>query len=98
MSERFRLAQPDQAVLATRAAELLAQCREDARQRRRTIAGGVLSGFMAWAAGLGLMSWAVHTTDPKWAGIAFSFGLLVGNVGVVTAMIWIHGRLGRLDG
>ena len=42
--------------------------------------------------GLGLLSWAVHTTDEAWGGIAFWAGLLVGNVGVVSALLWLGAR------
>ena len=70
-----------------RAAEVLANDREDRRWNwavtLRTLAVVVVSV----ALGTFLMAWSVHTTDSRYAGAAFWSGLIIGNGGVIVGML-----------
>ena len=42
---------------------------------------------MFWfVAGLASIGWAIHTTDPGWARIAFLSGLVIGYTGIVVTL------------
>ena len=88
----FRSRERDPVYQRARAEELLAQCRADARAWRWSVLIAFLGGVTGWATGLALVSWAVHTTDPWWGAIAFWSGLVIGNSGVVAALVWLRGR------
>ena len=68
-----------------RASELAALERETVRAERRLLAETLLGCVVCCAAGLFLVSWALHTTDAGWGGIAFWSGLLIGDAG----MFWL---------
>jgi len=78
-----------------RAAEVLANDREDRRWNwgvaLRTLALVVFSLSL----GLFLMAWSVHTTDMRYAGTAFWAGLIVGNGGVLVSLLMVLSRLSR---
>ena len=78
-----------------RAAEVLANDREDRRWNwgiaLRTLALVVFSLTL----GLFLMAWSVHTTDMRYAGAAFWAGLLLGNGGVLASVLLVLARLAR---
>lgn len=78
-----------------RAAEVLANDREDRRwnwgMALRTLALVLLSLSL----GLFLMAWSVHTTDMRYAGAAFWAGLIVGNGGVLVSVLMVLSRLSR---
>ena len=80
-----------------RAAELLANAREDQRwnwgETLRTLALVVLS----LGVGLFLMAWSVHTTDMRFAGAAFWAGLIVGNGGMIVSMLMVLTRAARRE-
>lgn len=65
-----------------RAAQLRVEERATTRDIRRGYVQAIL-GCVAWlVAGLGLVGWALHTTDPAWGEIAFLSGLIVGYAGI----------------
>ena len=78
---------PPLPVSDDRAAELLAAEREDRRWRWREMLLVLSFMVLSVAAGLLLMAWSVHTTDLRYAGIAFWTGLVIGNGGVLLTMI-----------
>ena len=86
---------PTPPVSDERAAEVLANDREDRRwnwgQTLRTLAIVVTSVSL----GLFLMAWSVHTTDMRYAGAAFWAGLIIGNGGVIVSMLMVLARAAR---
>ena len=86
---------PTPPVSDERAAEVLANDREDRRwnwgQTLRTLAIVVTSVSL----GLFLMAWSVHTTDMRYAGAAFWAGLIIGNGGVIVIMLMVLARAAR---
>jgi hypothetical protein len=89
LQQRFQSRERDPQFQRTRAAELLAQCRDDARAWRRALLVAATVGITSWGVGLYLVSWAVHTTDEGWGALALWSGLLIGNVGFGGAMVWL---------
>ena len=46
-----------------------------------------IGGCVFWVvAGLASIGWAIHTTDPGWARIAFLSGLVIGYTGIVVTL------------
>lgn len=76
-----------ESVSDERAAELLADEREDRRRRWRELLMVFSSVVLSVAAGLFLIAWSLHTTDLRYAGTAFWAGLVIGNGGVLLTMI-----------
>ena len=65
-----------------RAAELAALDRDVVRAERRLLAETLVGCLACCGVGLFLVSWAVHTSDAGWGGIAFWSGLLIGDAGM----------------
>jgi hypothetical protein len=60
-------------------------------RRRDAIRTGALC--VAWMLlGLYLLGWSVHTTDDRYAWLAFYGGLMVGNAGVVFTLLAAYRR------
>ena len=78
---------PNEQTNEERAAELEAAEREFVRGERRLLAETLLGCLAFCSTGLLLVGWAVHTTDPTWAGIAFWTGLLIGDLGMMGLLL-----------
>ena len=70
-----------------RARELALLERDITRARRRLLCETLIGCVVCSAVGLFLVGWAVHTTDRMWGGISFWFGLLIGDLGMITLLI-----------
>lgn len=75
-----------------RAAQLLAMEREVTREERRDVARTLVACALYCLSGVALMSWAVHTTDLRYAGIAFWGGLAFGNAGILLTLAGAYRR------
>lgn len=75
-----------------RAAQLLAMEREAMREERRDAARTLVACALYCVSGVALMSWAVHTTDLRYAGIAFWGGLAFGNGGILLTLAGAYRR------
>lgn len=78
-----------------RAAQLLADERADARDRRRDYLIALAGALGSVALGLVLLGQAVHTTDVRTGGVFFWTGLLIGNGGWFASMGWAWRRAGQ---
>ncbi|HEY7408495.1 MAG TPA: hypothetical protein VH638_09530 [Gemmatimonadaceae bacterium] len=75
-----------------RAAQLLADERAGASERRRDYLVALIGALGSVALGLALLGQAVHTTDVRFGGVLFWAGLLVGNGGWFASMAWAWRR------
>lgn len=71
-----------------RAAQLLADERAGARERRRDYLVALIGALGSVALGLMFLGQAVHTTDARIGGVFFWAGLLIGNGGWFASMAW----------
>lgn len=78
-----------------RAAQLTAEERATARDRRRDYLVALVSALGSVALGLFLIGQAVHTTDIRTGGVLFWAGLVVGNGGWFASMGWAWRRAER---
>jgi hypothetical protein len=69
-----------------RAAELARDEREVRRDVRRAFIAAIAGCALWLLAGLGLMAWAFHTTDPQLGQAALLGGLIVGNAGITVTL------------
>lgn len=81
--------------LAERARQLDEDERFATRERLRDQLVASAACILSAAAGLALLGFAVHTTDPVVGRIAFFGGLAVGNAGILTALVWVYARAER---
>jgi len=75
-----------------RAAELAAAERAITRELRRVYARALILCLLFMLAGLALVAWAVHSTDPNNAQLAFWGGLLFGNGGILITLVTTYHR------
>jgi hypothetical protein len=80
-----------------RAAELARIEREVATDVRRAFVAALAGCVVSLLAGLALMAWALHTTDPQLGEAAFLGGLIVGYAGITVTLARYYLR-GERDG
>ena len=85
-----RIPTPDE-----RAARLLAAEREASAAVRRLYAGVILICFAWMSIGLLLLGWAFHTTNEDLGRIAFLGGILVGDIGILSTVLFAWNRAQR---
>lgn len=70
-----------------RAAQLAQEERALAARVRRWWVTRIAGLFGSCMFGLMLVAWSLHTTNQRWAAVAFWAGLLLGNVGMFVTLI-----------
>lgn len=80
-----------------RAAELRSALRTIERDALRRTGIALGTCVLSCVAGLALVGWAIHTTDDRWAGVAFWGGLLIGDGGMFATLLWYFADSDKYD-
>jgi hypothetical protein len=83
---RPRAKQSPPLSLKQRAAQLAEEERLTTGDVRRAFIKALLGCAASVLVALGLIGWALHTTDPGWGQIAFLSGLIIGYGGIVITL------------